>query len=543
MRNPFVRTVRPSDGNQDGPHIDARRTRVIVDGRPSRVLAIDPYASGAPGWLADALAGPYPSDLALHIRPTDRAETVRMLDRNLVAMQSARGSGPLPGATYVDPRYDSIVRIRDAIEQRGERLFQVAAYVRAHAATLADLDAAEERISGALGDSAGVRAALSEQAAGLMSVLPAGGDYLGRVRNVDSATLIAMLPLAAAAGPRPGYLFGADLSVDELIVVDPFSRERPNKLVLAGAAGPGGRRASRVDCMRALLAGIPCTVVADGGGWDTFAASLGGRTFRLGAPGAPAVNPLDPSVAGGAIGAAPLLGGLLAAARPRSDRGGYVALARAVDAVMDGGPADMDRLAAACRAGGAAQLADDLLGLASGPLASAFAGAPLPTAGALDVIDVSAAPAPARPYLMRLAARRAWSDATPGQRRLILLPDANAMLTADGGHFLAALARRAGERGAALTATFAGLDALGAADGAPALAQQCSLRIALAQDAGGAAQAAAALGLTPDDAHFLAEAGDGSAVLQVGSSEPMLMHIDPSPLEAALADGAHLTEA
>ena len=247
--------------------------------------------------MSPLLDGRDPIDFSLHIQPVDSAVAARVLDRKLVQHESSRMMRDRAGrlaSMEADLAYSDVETLRVAIERGDQRIFQVAAYLRVYGQTPALLDDASARAESALGAMlATVRPALYEMLPGLISCLPAGQDQLHRVRNMDTTSLATLLPFASSqAGDSTGILCGLLGPTGGLVILDPFGRENANRAVFA-RSGAGKSFAAKLDCLRALLAGIHYYVIDPEREYADLARALGGQTVRLSGTASQHINPFD----------------------------------------------------------------------------------------------------------------------------------------------------------------------------------------------------------------------------------------------------------
>lgn len=297
-------TVNFGDGERSVPDLIApgsfeeRRDRVEVDGRASRVLVLSDYPrSVTPNWLAPLLDGEYPIDFSLHIQPVPSDAAARALELGLVRFESSRRLRERTGrlaSVEAELAYDDMERLRIAIERGDQRVFQASAYMRVYGQTPAALDEAAQHVEAALNAQlAAARPALFEMLPGLLSCLPAGQDYLRRLRNLDTTSLATLMPFASSqAGDREGILVGLQRPAGGPVVLDLFGRENANSVVFA-QSGAGKSYANKLDALRALLAGIHYTVIDPEGEYEPLARAVGGQIVRVSGASSQHINPFD----------------------------------------------------------------------------------------------------------------------------------------------------------------------------------------------------------------------------------------------------------
>jgi type IV secretory pathway VirB4 component len=221
--------------------IEGSRSHLVIDGRHVRVLALADYPRYVhPNWLARLIDFDEPLDVSIHIDPLGSATTVRRLTHKLVELQSSRlldaRSGKIASAER-EVAYEDVERLRDTLQRGEERVFSVSLYVCLRSGSTSGVDDLHRRVETALGGMmASSRAALFEMLPGFLSCLPAGRDYLGRYRNLDTTSAATMIPFTSShLSMQAGILYGISVHNNSLVIFDPFSREleNANKVVFA----------------------------------------------------------------------------------------------------------------------------------------------------------------------------------------------------------------------------------------------------------------------------------------------------------------------
>ncbi|MBK6664289.1 MAG: hypothetical protein IPG47_16550 [Thermoflexaceae bacterium] len=280
--------------------IEASRSHLVIDGRYVRVLGLSDYPRYVhPNWLARLIDFDEPLDLSLHIDPLDSATTVRRLTHKLVELQSSRlldaRSGKIASAER-EVAYEDVERLRDALQRGEERVFSVSLYVCLRSGSPAAVDELNRRVETALGGMmASSRAVLFEMLQGLLSCLPAGRDYLGRYRNLDTTSAATMIPFTSShLSMREGILYGISVHNNSLVIFDPFSRalENANKVVFA-KSGAGKSYACKVEALRALMRGVEYYIIDPEDEYGRICESVGGQYIRLSGSSAHHINPFD----------------------------------------------------------------------------------------------------------------------------------------------------------------------------------------------------------------------------------------------------------
>jgi hypothetical protein len=226
--------------------IEASRSHLVIDGRYVRVLGLSDYPRYVhPNWLA------------------------RLID-------------------FDEPL--------DALQRGEERVFSVSLYVCLGAGSASGVDDLHRRVETALGGMmASSRAALFEMLPGFLSCLPAGRDYLGRYRNLDTTSAATMIPFTSShLSMQAGILYGISVHNNSLVIFDPFSREleNANKVVFA-KSGAGKSYACKVEALRALMRGVEYYIIDPEDEYARICEAVGGQYIRLSGSSAHHINPFD----------------------------------------------------------------------------------------------------------------------------------------------------------------------------------------------------------------------------------------------------------
>ena len=546
--------------------ITEERAHVAVDGRFSRVVALTEYPRHVvPNWLGRLIDADEPLDLSLHLDPLDSADVIRGLTHRLVELQSSRMLDARGGRIANAEReiaYEDVERLRDALERGDERVFSTSLYLRLHGVTAAALDDSTARVAGTLGGMmAETRAALYEMLPGLLSCLPAGQDFLGRRRNLDTSSVATMLPFTSShLAVERGLLYGENVHNHSLVVFDPFGadQENANKVVFA-KSGAGKSYACKVEALRALLLGIEFIVIDPEEEYARLCEAVGGQMMRLSGSSPHHINPFDlPSAAGGERDVLAervlVLQGLLSlmladpgAALSQQERGALDAAIYEIyrnagitaEPSTHGRPAPVlgDLLAVLRASGERFGLADRLQRYVDGSLGRVFAQR---TSAELDrpfvVFNVRDLEEELRPLATYLIADYVWREVRRRPRPRVLLIDEawSLMRYPEGARFIAQMARQARKRWLGLTTVTQDVeDFLGSPEGHTVLANS-SVQLLMRQDSSTIATVADTFRLSREEQEFLLACNRGEGLF-LARGNHIALRVEASPLEHALA--------
>jgi conjugal transfer ATP-binding protein TraC len=485
--------------------------------------------------------------------------------------------------------------LRDKLQRGDEKVFSVGLYVLLRAVDVAALDSLTQRVQAALdGILAHARVATLRQTEGFRTALPQAHDELAEVRNIDTAGLATLFPFTSSAvSMERGVLYGVTLRGTAPVLIDPFNaRQLENaNLAIFATSGAGKSYFTKLLVLRSLLAGTGAIAIDPEGEYRALTHAVGGQRVRLAADSVQHLNPFDlPKAAGAASGGRPWW----AAGSDREDLlAGHVAdlvpflgvlvtqpgeaLGADAQAVLDtalmrtyaragitADPethrrpapllADLYRELQGRAEGGrhraAAMLVQRLERYVTGSLAGIF-GAPtnVDLDARLVVFDTADLAEELRPLAIGLIGSHVWTAArTAPKPRLLVIDEAWSLLRYPAGaEFLEHLARRARKHWLGLVTISQDVaDFLGDPHGRTVLATS-ACKLLLKQDSSTLAALCAHYPLSPEERHFLLQAGRGEGLflargsrmplrIEASTAEDRLCTTTPQEL-LALADG------
>ena len=574
----FERGMRSAIDHLAPAAIEATRSHLVIDGRHVRVLGLADYPRYVhPNWLERLIDFDEPLDLSIHIDPLDSATTVRRLTHKLVELQSSRlldaRSGKIASAER-EIAYEDVERLRDALQRGEERVFSVSLYLCLRSGSSGALDELHGRVETALGGMmASARAALFEMLPGFLSCLPAGRDYLGRYRNLDTTSTATMIPFTSShLSADTGILYGISVHNNSLVIADPFSREleNANKVVFA-KSGAGKSYACKVEALRALVRGVEYYIIDPEDEYGRICEAVGGQYVRLSGSSAHHINPFD--LAGGVnrseetrdalterLLALQGLLGLMLADRGESltqrERGAldralletYRRLGITRDPATHGKPPPVlrDLYEVLREEEDPLGLADRLERFVDGSLGQVFSS---PTSVDLErpfvVFNLRDLEPELRPLGVYLIADHIWRKVRRTRKpRMLLIDEAWSLIQhEEGAKFLASMARQARKHYLGLTTVTQDVeDFLATSEGHTILANS-SVQLLMRQDASTIDAVTSTFRLSAGEREFLLSCRKGEGLL-FASGNHIALRIEASPVEHELAttDPAELAE-
>ncbi len=553
--------------------VEVGRDHLRLDHQYTRTLAVTGYPrTVSPGWLQPLIDFEEPLELSFHLYPLDSGQMVAALTHQMVRLHSSRLLAAR-GGRLADPErevaYEDAERLRDALQRGEEKVFSVSFYVLLRAPSLAALDTLTRRVEAVLGGLlAQWRVAIFEQDGAFRSCLPEGRDHLVAYRNLDTSSLATMFPFSSSTlTMERGVLLGIAKHNHSPVIVDPFDGSLENaNLVVFAQSGAGKSYFTKLLALRSLLVDVDFLIIDPEDEYRALCGAVGGQYVRLASSSGQHLNPFDLPPAGEADeGLDPLaeqVAALLALLevmlaepgralgnheRAVLDRALYQTYARAgitADPATHARPAPLLRdLHAALEASPgdvAAGLATRLRRYVDGSLAGLFAG---PTNVALDrrlaVFNLQALEPELRPVGVHLITSFVWNQVrrrrTP---RLLVVDEAwSLMQYAEGGAFLAAMARRARKYWLGLVCISQDVaDFLGCDQGRTVLGN-AAMKLLLKQDSTTIDPVAAAMRVSDEERRFLLAAGKGEGLFFARGAHVALT-IEASPAEHRLATTA-----
>ena len=546
--------------------IEGSPRHLAIDERYIRVVALCDYPRYVhPNWLACLIDFDEPLDLSLHIAPLDSPSAIRRLTHKLVELQSSRlldaRSGKIASAER-EIAYEDVERLRDALQRGEERVFSVSLYASLSAGSPGALDDLNRRVETALGGMmASSRAALFEMREGFLSCLPAGRDYLGRCRNLDTTSLATMIPFTSShLSMREGILYGISVHNNSLVIFDPFSREleNANKVVFA-KSGAGKSYACKVEALRALIRGVEYYIIDPENEYGRICEQVGGQYIRLSGTSPHHINPFDLASTDGPnddalterlLALQGLLGLMLAdkgAVLSQRERG---TLDRALietyrragisrDPATQGRPAPVlrDLYTVLREEVDPLGLADRLERFVDGSLGEVFSS---PTSVDLDrpfvVFNIRDLEAELRPLGVYLIADYIWREVRRSRKpRMLLIDEAwSLMQYEEGARFLAAMARQARKYYLGLTTVTQDVeDFLATPEGHTILANSSS-QLLMRQDSSTIDAVSHTFRLSAGEREFLLACKKGEGLFFAAGNH-IALRVEASPFEHGLA--------
>lgn len=251
----------------------------------------------ATGWFAPIINMPELLDVAIFVHPVDTVLALRQLRKKTTQIEAQLNDQAEKGLIRdpaLETAYKDVERLRDALQQSRERLFNVGAYLTIYADSLEQLNKLDSHITSLMeGKLVYVKPALFQQMEGVSSTLPLGQDKLAIHTPLNSGPLSSFFPFTSPnLTSDEGILYGVNMSNNSLIIFDRFSLENANTVVFA-KSGSGKSYATKLEILRSLMMGTDVLVIDPENEYKNLAEAAGGSYFKISLTSNHHINPFD----------------------------------------------------------------------------------------------------------------------------------------------------------------------------------------------------------------------------------------------------------
>jgi type IV secretory pathway VirB4 component len=498
----------------------------------------------SPGWLTPLLSYPGPIDVALHVEPVPNDLAADRLKRQRARFESTlrldAGKGKIADPEIEAAAADAKKMMSDLATGEG-RLFRVGLYITVRATSEQALESEVGKVRSLCASLLMDTHPLTFRAAqGWSTTLPLGVDLVRMRRTFDTAALANCFPFASSEIDNSGgVLYGLNATTGGVVLVDRFSLENYNQVVLAHS-GKGKSYFAKLQVLRSLCHGIDTLVVDPENEYERLTRALGGSIIRLG-PSADRLNPLDlsdPGRSDAVIRQALFVHGLIEAlvgGLPQADR---AALDRAIiwayeEAGITADPGTHNRPApllgdvtSVLRRDGSSPLAERLEPFVTGSHRGLFdRHTTVKPEGHLVVFSLRDVPQELKGAATMMALETIWSRVSRGERRrrIVVVDEAWLLLQSEvGSRFLERLARSSRKYWCGLTTITQDVrDAL-ASDVGRTVVTNAATQVLLGQHPQALEPLAQAFSLSQGESSYLAACPPGRGLLCLGTERATL---------------------
>ncbi len=263
------------------------------------ILSYPRYLSA--DWFTPLINLPRLVDISIMIHPVDTGVALRNLRKKAARVEAQINEYSEKGIVRdptLETAFADIERLRDALQQAREKLFNIGIYISFYGQSEQDLDTLEKEI-GLLLESKIVyaKSAVFQQLEGFESVLPLAKDKLLVNTPLNSATISSFFPfISTDLTSDQGILYGINRHNNTLVVFDRFSLENANMNIFA-RSGAGKSYFAKMEILRSLMMGIDVIVIDPENEYQNLSESVGGTYVKIALSSENNINPFDvPSV-------------------------------------------------------------------------------------------------------------------------------------------------------------------------------------------------------------------------------------------------------
>ena len=252
----------------------------------------------ATGWFEEIINLPNLFDVSIFVNPIDTGTALKNLRKKAGQLESERNDEVDKGLVR-DPQLDTAIQdidsLRDSLQQSEEKLFNAGVYITIYADTLEEMAKLESKLTTLMeAKLIYIKPALFEQLEGLFSVLPMNEDKLQVYTPMNTGPISSFFPFVSDdLTSNQGIMYGINLHNNNLVIFDRFSLENANQVIFA-KAGSGKSYATKLEIIRALMAGIDQVMVIDPENeYHRLAETFGGSNFNISLSSHDHINPFD----------------------------------------------------------------------------------------------------------------------------------------------------------------------------------------------------------------------------------------------------------
>jgi type IV secretory pathway VirB4 component len=260
------------------------------------VLSYPRYLST--GWFEEIINLPSLFDVSIFVNPINTGTALKNLRKKAGQLESERNDEADKGLVR-DPQLETAIQdidsLRDSLQQSEEKLFDAGVYITIYADTLEELAKLESKLTSIMeAKLIYIKPALFEQLEGLFSVLPMNEDKLQVYTPMNTGPISSFFPFVSDdLTSNQGIMYGINLHNNNLVIFDRFSLENANQVIFA-KAGSGKSYATKLEIIRALMAGIDAVMVIDPENeYHRLAETFGGSVFNISLSSHDHINPFD----------------------------------------------------------------------------------------------------------------------------------------------------------------------------------------------------------------------------------------------------------
>lgn len=260
------------------------------------------FVSGYPrfvnaNWLSPLINFDHPLTTAMYIYPVEGKDIMDDLRRKVGEMEAEIQSDTERGRV-ADPatkvKLEDAKKLQEQLAKGAERFFQFGLYITVTAKTLEELNKITQQAQSTLGSLLIIAKTASlqiEQA--FKTTLPTAHDRLMITRNMDTTSLATTFPFTSSElTQNQGVLYGINEHNGSLVILDRFSMENANSIILA-KSGSGKSYLVKVEVLRSLMFDTEVIIIDPENEYQKLCEAVGGQYINFSFSAAAKINPFD----------------------------------------------------------------------------------------------------------------------------------------------------------------------------------------------------------------------------------------------------------
>jgi len=279
--------------------IQNRMNEIKTDDKWRRIIAADGYPrSVSDGWLDKLVSMSGNFDMAMHIEPLETNKVISLLNKELRKQASDINTLSKKGEivpTSLQIQNEDTKNVLRVIQKGEEKMFNVSIYVAPKADSLEELELLTKRVNATLNSVMIMpKIPTMRMLDGLKSIMPLAQDKLKITRNITSSALAACFPFTTSGLKieENGVMFGVNTENKIPIIIDPFSMNNPNGLILA-TSGAGKSFFVKIFEIRQLLMGVNVINLDPQGEYAKLTEAYRGQAIKISKDSDTVINPFD----------------------------------------------------------------------------------------------------------------------------------------------------------------------------------------------------------------------------------------------------------
>lgn len=247
------------------------------------------------GWLSYLINHKETMNISMFIYPVEGGDVLANIRRKIAEMEATIESdvenGLEPDAQVAAALEDAL-RLEEELARGVERLFQFGFYITLSASSAAALDEKTRELTSLLSSNLIIaKQTTLQMEEGFKTTLPMGIDRIFITRNMDTTSLATTFPFASyELSQSEGILYGVNTLNSSLVIVDRFSFENANEVVL-GKSGSGKSFMVKLGILRQMMFDAEVLVIDPEEEYKELAKSLGGEYILFSQASPVKINP------------------------------------------------------------------------------------------------------------------------------------------------------------------------------------------------------------------------------------------------------------